>query len=253
MPDLVLVDFDDTLVETAPAFHQAREALFSRLEAEGFPRDTAFHVHHEEVEPELLKTLGMGPFRMEPSFRATYVRLCEGKGRPPDPSVEEECGGLGRDFMGRPKVMDGALAALERLASRLPTIVYSQASHGEYQLGRIREAGVTEILGEERIVIVDLKTPEAFRNTLARFGIGNPAKTVMVGNSFRSDINPALLAGARALLVEPYEMWHYDNVPPVSDAFVSFRTFPDAVEYLLDPGGNREEAPRGRCDPGKGR
>jgi putative hydrolase of the HAD superfamily len=236
MPDLVLVDFDDTLVETAPAFHKAREALFSRLEEEGFPRETAFHVHHEEVEPELLKTLGMGPFRMEPSFRATYVRLCEGKGRSPDPTVEEECGFLGRDFMGHPRVMDGALVALERLASRFPTIVYSQASHVDYQLGRIRDAGVMGILGGERIVIVDLKTPRAFRETLARFGIGNPAGAVMVGNSFRSDINPALQVGAGALLVEPYEMWHYDNVPPVSDDFHRFPTFPQAVEFLLNEG-----------------
>jgi FMN phosphatase YigB (HAD superfamily) len=135
--------------------------------------------------------------------------------------------------------MDGALAALERLASRLPTIVYSQASHVEYQLGRIRDAGVHGILADERIVIVDLKTAEAFRETLARFGIRDPAQAVMVGNSFRSDINPALVAGAGALLVEPYEMWHYDNVPPVSDAFVRFRTFPDAVEFLLDTEASR--------------
>ena len=31
MTQLVLVDFDDTLVETAPAFHGAREALLSFL------------------------------------------------------------------------------------------------------------------------------------------------------------------------------------------------------------------------------
>ena len=35
MTQLVLVDFDDTLVETAPAFHSAREALFSFLEENG--------------------------------------------------------------------------------------------------------------------------------------------------------------------------------------------------------------------------
>ena len=28
-------------------------------------------------------------------------------------------------------------------------------------------------------------------------------------------------------------MWHYDNVPPVSDDFLRFPTFPEAVEFLL--------------------
>ena len=87
MPDLVLVDFDDTLVETAPAFQQAREALFLRLEEEGFPREEARAIHHEEVEPELLTVFGMGPFRMEPSFRETYLRLCQKEGRTPDSAV----------------------------------------------------------------------------------------------------------------------------------------------------------------------
>jgi hypothetical protein len=58
----------------------------------------------------------------------------------------------------------------------------------------------------------------------------------MIGNSLRSDINPALIAGARAILVEPYEMWHYDNVPPVSQDFLRFPTFPDAVAHLLANG-----------------
>ena len=59
----------------------------------------------------------------------------------------------------------------------------------------------------------------------------------MIGNSLRSDINPALEAGAAAFLVEPYEMWHYDNVPPVSMDFLRFQSFPDAVAHLLQNGG----------------
>ena len=57
----------------------------------------------------------------------------------------------------------------------------------------------------------------------------------MIGNSLRSDINPALTVGSQAILVEPYEMWHYDNVPPVSDDFLRFPTFPEAVAFICDP------------------
>lgn len=234
--DLVLVDFDDTLVETAPAFQEAREALFSCLEAEGFPKEEARRVHYEEVDPELLAQHGMGPFRMEPSFRETYRRLCRHRGRVPSQETMEICGALGRDFLGRPKVMDGSLEALEILARTHSAAVFSQASQQEYQLQRIRDAGVTRILPEARILITERKTVESFQGALRHFGVRTPALATMVGNSLRSDINPALSVGSRAILVEPYEMWHYDNVAPVSDNFLRFTTFPQAVEFLLGGG-----------------
>lgn len=233
MQKLVLVDFDDTLVETAPAFQAAREALFRLLEKEGFPRDESRRVHFQEVEPDLLEVHGMGPFRMAPSFRETYLRLCGTGSRRPDPGIADRCAGLGRDFMGKPKVMDGSLEALETLAARVPTVIYSQAAQREYQLGRIRDSGVTRFLREERIRIAERKNPETFLDTLRHFGIENPAHATMVGNSLRSDINPALTVGSRAILVEPYEMWHYDNVPPVSEDYLRFPTFSEAVGHLV--------------------
>jgi putative hydrolase of the HAD superfamily len=237
MIDLVLVDFDDTLVETAPAFQKARDALFRRLEREGFAEDEVFRVHHDVVEPELLVLFGMGPFRLAPSFRDTYVRLCVEKGRTPDKAVADECEELGRDFMGHPRVMEGALDALEALAREFPTAIYSQASHPEYQLNRIRDAGVLEIVARDRVRITPHKNRTSFLETLDHFGVRNPAGSLMVGNSLRSDINPALEAGAGAVLVEPYEMWHYDNVPPVSQDFLRYSTFPEAVRALLRNGG----------------
>lgn len=231
--ELVLVDFDDTLVETAPAFHAARQALFQRLEVEGFPREESHRVHHDEVDPLLLARFGMGPFRMEPSFRETYRRLCEGVGRVPDPGVADDCGRLGRDFLGHPKLMNGSLEALRSLVRAFPTAIFSQAAQVEYQMGRIRDAGVTAILPGHRILVTERKTPESFREALDHFGIGEPDRALMIGNSLRSDINPALTVGSRAILVEPYEMWAYDNVPPVSHAFLRFPNFPLAVDFLL--------------------
>ena len=233
---LVLVDFDDTLVETAPAFQKAREALFRRLEEEGFSREESHRVHHEEVDPDLLSRHGMGPFRMEPSFRETYRRLCAVHGREEETGVTEACGALGRDFLGRPQIMDGSLDALRELAAGIPTVIFSQAAQTEYQMGRIREAGVTDILNEDRVFITPRKTPDTFLEALERFQVRDPSRATMVGNSIRSDINPALTAGAAAILVEPYEMWHYDNVPPMSQDFRRFPDFPSAATFILRQG-----------------
>lgn len=232
MERLVLVDFDDTLVETAPAFQNAREALFQALEAEGFSRKDSFRVHHQEVDPELLAQYGMGPFRMEASFRETYERLCEQRGVAADEGVAEQCGALGRDFLGKPRIMEGSLEALETLADLVPTVIFSQSAQSEYQMNRVRDAGVTRILEEDQIRITERKTPESFKEALDHFGVEDSSQATMIGNSLRSDINPALAVGAGAILVEPYEMWHYDNVPPVSQEFLRFTTFPEAVDFL---------------------
>ena len=233
---LVLVDFDDTLVETAPAFHNAREALFDYLQTLGFNRQEARRVHYDDVDPKLLEKHGMGPFRMAPSFRDTYLHLCELGNRPPSAEEAEVCSGLGRDFLGRPKVMDGSLEALGDLAETLPTVIFSQAAQREYQLERIRDAGVVDIVRAARVRITERKTPETLREALRAFGVAAPAEATMIGNSLRSDINPALEVGSDAILVEPYEMWHYDVVPPVSDNFPRFSTFPEAVAHLLGNG-----------------
>jgi FMN phosphatase YigB (HAD superfamily) len=96
-------------------------------------------------------------------------------------------------------------------------------------------------VGEDRVVITPEKTAESLRGALEGLGVGNPARTVVVGNSLRSDINPALLVGAAAVLVEPYEMWYYDNVPPVHEGFLKFTTFPEAVAHLLGDGASPEK------------
>jgi len=232
MEKLVLVDFDDTLVETAPAFRIAREALFALLEEEGFSPEDSHRVHYKEVDPELLAHHGMGPFRMEPSFRETYLRLSEEQGREIVPELTDRCGALGRDFLGRPRVMNGSLEALETLTRHYPTVIFSQAAQQEYQMGRIRDSGVTGILDEERIRIIHRKTAETFQDALHHFGVRDSSQATMIGNSLRSDINPALSVGAKAILVEPYEMWHYDIVPPLSNEFLRFPTFPDAVGHI---------------------
>ena len=61
--DLVLVDFDDTLVDTAPRFERARRRLFDHLAGLGFDRDRVEHVHHHEVVAGMRRAHGLGPPR----------------------------------------------------------------------------------------------------------------------------------------------------------------------------------------------
>ncbi len=234
---LVLVDFDDTLVDTAPRFLGARRTLFERLVALGFDDARCRVVHHEQVDPAMMRRFGFGPNRLQHSFRETYRALCAERGADPVPEVEQELEAVGRAVAGTPPLLDGALDALAELASALPTVLYTQSGDPEYQLGCVREAGVQEILGAERIHVSPRKTAEAFRAVLEHYGVADPGLAWMVGNSLRSDINPALTAGANAILVDVPEPWEFDVVEPVSPDFVRVASFPDAVRFLLGKAG----------------
>ena len=235
--ELVLVDFDDTLVDTAPRFERARRMLFDRMARLGWDRDRVEHIHHHEVDPGLRERFGLGPQRMPTAFVETYRALCRHAGVEPEEEVAEDVRRLGAAVAGTPPAIEGAMAALRRLAGVLPTAVYTQASDADYQLACLQDAGAVAAVGDDRVRIVPLKTTTALRETLDRFGVSSPDRAWMVGNSIRSDINPALEVGVRALLVEVDEPWQHDVVDPLHDGFARARTFSDAVDFLLDDGG----------------
>jgi putative hydrolase of the HAD superfamily len=231
--DLVLVDFDDTLVDTAPRFQNARRALLALLQEAGFSEDVAYDVLYHEIDPEMRQRYGLGPRRMEPTFIATYERLCRLHGIAPDLPLSARAAELGRSCYGVPAAFEGALHALQRLVAVHPTVIYTQSGELEYQLSCIRGAGVVDIVNEERVRICERKDADAFRETLGWYGVADPAGAWMIGNSMRSDINPALEAGANAILVESADPWEYDMVEPHGPHFHCVPSFPHAVNLLV--------------------
>jgi putative hydrolase of the HAD superfamily len=230
---LVLVDFDDTLVDTAPRFHNARLELFRLLVEMGYDEAEVYRLHHDEIDPVMRARFGFGPHRLEHSFRATYEALCAAFGHDPDDDVLHSAGLLGKAVAGPPPPLDGALAALERLQRTLPTALYTQSGDLEYQMSCVRACGILDIVPPERVVICEHKTTAQFQRVLDDFRIDDPAAAWMIGNSMRHDINPALEAGANAIFVEVADPWEFDVVPPVSETFHAVRSFEAAVNLLL--------------------
>lgn len=233
MKDLVLVDFDDTLVDTGPRFQNARRSLLAAMGAAGFGEDVAYDVLYNQVDPGMRARYGLGPRRMEPAFIATYERLCEIYDVARDEDVVARCAELGRGVFGPPPAFEGALDALRRLSEQLPVVVYTQSGDLQYQLECVRGAGIIDIVAEDRVRVCSRKDAEMFLETLRTYGVRDPSRAWMVGNSIRSDINPALEAGANAILVETPDPWEYDIVDPHSDVFHRVPSFPHAVDLLL--------------------
>ena len=231
--DIVLVDFDDTLVDTGPRFQNARRSLLALMQEAGFADDVAFDMLYNQVDPPMRQKYGLGPRRMEPAFIHTYERLCALHGVVLDEAIAQRAAEIGRSCYGAPPAFEGALDALRRLAGHHPTVIYTQSGDLEYQLSCVRGAGIIDIVNEDRVHVTGHKNADAFIATLVQYGVTDPRSAWMIGNSIRSDINPALEAGANAILVETADPWEYDLVDPHSDSFHRAQSFPHAVDLLL--------------------
>jgi putative hydrolase of the HAD superfamily len=231
--ELVLVDFDDTLVDTAPRFQNARRAFYALLAEAGLPAELGVRIHDDRVDPRMRAQHGLGPHRLEHAFRETYLLLCHELGAMLDHALLDEIGGIARGVAGTPPCIDGAILALERLAATHPTVIYTQSGVPDYQLECITGAGVLQVLSQERIRICAEKNVAEFRRVIDAHGVTDPARAWMIGNSMRSDINPALEAGANAILVEVDDPWHHDMVDPIGHGFHRVARFPAAVAMLV--------------------
>jgi putative hydrolase of the HAD superfamily len=231
--ELVLVDFDDTLVLTAPRFSSARVQFFRLLERLDFESALIERVHYEEVDPVMRERHGYGPQRLGHAFRETYRLLCERADRSAEPTVLAACGRLGDEVAGTPPAIAGAMDALTRLVTVLPTVIYTQSGDPAYQLRCLQEAGVLGAVGDQRVRVVPVKTARTLLETLEAFHVSDPSRAWMIGNSIRSDVNPALEIGVRAVLVEIEDPWHHDVVEPLHNGFPRVPSFAAAVELLL--------------------
>ena len=69
--------------------------------------------------------------------------------------------------------------------------------------------------------------------TLEQLGVSQASHSWMIGNSIRSDVNPALEIGANAILIEIEDPWHHDEVAPIRSGFPIVRSLSEAARLLL--------------------
>jgi putative hydrolase of the HAD superfamily len=85
----------------------------------------------------------------------------------------------------------------------------------------------------EGIEIVSDKSPEAYAKICKRYG-AEPAQTVMIGNSIKSDILPMIAAGGMGVYV-PFEiLWahEHEHVPPGTPRFFEVKNLSEVGTLL---------------------
>ncbi|MBQ6808046.1 MAG: HAD family hydrolase [Firmicutes bacterium] len=204
----IIFDFDDTLVQSYPLFLYYEALFIEELLKMGLGERESIRAFLRERDIALVTQAGYPAIDCFPrALQETYVHFCEEEGKVPDPHQVEVLFKLGWNVhLDRPQPVPGARELLESLKGKGRLLVFSQGE-SDSQLARIRNSGFAEYFSH--CCVVPLKTAESFQALLDFYEI-DPCSSWMIGNSLKSDINPALAVGLNVIHFDTDD-WVFDQ------------------------------------------
>src|SRR2546430_215055 len=225
----LLVDADDTLWENNIYFERAIAQFISFLNHQDFsPQQVREVLNH--VERESILSHGYGLHSFAHSLVTTFERLSV---EPITPLLHETIHGFAHTIAERPvELLPGVLETLGYLADKHHLILLTKGAMAE-QTGKVERSGLKEYFAA--VEIVAEKNESAYRSMATKYAL-TPESTWMVGNSPRSDINPALSAGLNAVFVPHDNTWvleHEELAPaPPTARLLVLEKFPQLREHF---------------------
>jgi len=196
----LIIDADDTLWENNIYFERAFEEFAVFLNHSSLsPREVRDVL--DEIEHANARIHGYGSHSFGRNLRECYERLAEHDVNPDDLTTVI---GFAQRILECPmEVIDGVAATLDYLASRHDLTLFTKGNPEEQRL-KIDRSGLAGHFQHAAIVME--KDAAAYCRLVEERGM-DPERTWMIGNSPKSDINPALDAGLGAVFVPHAHTW----------------------------------------------
>jgi len=200
MRSFLLVDADDTLWENNIYFERAFEEFVAFLDHSSMTAPQVRDVL-DEIEDANNKIHGYGSLNFGRNLRQCYQRLAERDIREEDLNTVL---GFAERILDCPmEVIEGVPETLAYLSKRHDLTLFTKG-HPEEQKLKIDRSGLGGYFAHT--AIVREKDAAAYRKLAEERGMA-PERTWMIGNSPKSDINPALAAGLNAVFVPHAHTW----------------------------------------------
>ena len=119
---------------------------------------------------------------------------------------------------------------LQELSQRHRLLMFTKGQRDE-QLQKLARSGLGPLF--DRVETPREKDVDAYRR-LVRDAVLDPALTFMIGNSPRSDINPAVAAGLRAVFIPHPHTWEleHEEISDAGDRIIELASFRRLVEVF---------------------
>jgi putative hydrolase of the HAD superfamily len=202
--ETLLIDADDTLWENNVFFEEAIETLLTLAGPLGYSREYARHILNE-TELRNIRQHGYGVRSFARSLEETYVKLAGNLAQ--RPAIEEIRRAVMKLEKTPPKMLSGVAETLAYLAGRHRLILFSKGEAAE-QAAKVERSGLQTHF--EAIEIVTEKDVPTYLGIVNKHHVVK-SRGWMIGNSPRSDINPALDAGLNAVFIPHPGTWQLEH------------------------------------------
>ena len=218
----LLIDADDTLWENNVYFERAIAAFISYLNHHEYsPAEVRQALNAQERETILARGYGLTSFTQ--SLLATYERLSPG---PVSGDDIERVRSFAQTIADQEmELLPGVAETLSELATRHRLILMTKGDQAE-QADKLVRSGLAPHFSA--VEIVAEKDPATYRAVIHRHEL-SPHTSWMIGNSIKSDINPALAAGLHAVFLFHKDTWVLEhaalNSAPSGQHLLEFDSF----------------------------
>ncbi len=200
----LIVDADDTLWENNIYFERAFEEFCEYLDHSRLEPDQVRLVL-DEIELVNARIHGYGSVNFGRNLSECYQRLAQRSIQTDD--LEKVMSFATRILDHPMEVIAGVPETLEYLSTRHDLTLFTKGNQEEQKL-KLDRSGLAIYFGHT--VIVKEKDTGAYRSLVDGRRL-DPELTWMVGNSPKSDINPALRAGLKAIFVPHAHTWRLEH------------------------------------------
>jgi putative hydrolase of the HAD superfamily len=225
----LLIDADDTLWENNIYFERAISAFISYLDHRVHtPAEVRGHLN--AVERATVASHGYGLT----SFRKSLVRCFEQlTDAPLTDEKRTRISSFAQSIADQEiELLPGVRETLAALAPRHRILMVTKGDPAE-QHDKLERSGLAPFFSQ--IEVLPEKHDEAYRSLTAKHGC-EAETTWMIGNSPKSDINPALAAGLHAIFIPHDFTWVLEhevvNAAPAGQVLLELRDFASLVDHF---------------------
>lgn len=225
----LLIDADDTLWENNIYFERAIAEFISFLNHQEYSREQVRQVLND-VEREAIVTHGYGLHSFAHALIQTLERLSV---EPITPELHRQISRITHEIAEHPvEILPGVPETLQYLAERHHLIMVTKGAIAE-QSSKIERSGLKEYFAA--VEIVAEKDVSTYRDVVEKYDLADDS-TWMIGNSPKSDINPALEAGLNAVFLPHGDTWILEHeevaAPQTARKLLVVERFPQLQEHF---------------------
>jgi putative hydrolase of the HAD superfamily len=223
----LIFDADDTLWENNIYFETAFDQFCDYLAHSSMsPKEVRAVL--DEIEIANAKIHGYGSRNFARNLAACYEHLAEREIADVDLRVVQD---FAHAILERPiELLEGVEETVAELSSRHELTLFTKGDPEEQRI-KIDRSGLGRYF--QHTAIVKEKHEPAYRQLAQERGF-HPDKTWMIGNSPKSDINPALAAGLRAVFVPHARTWsvEHEDVPESHPRLLRLESIRELTRYF---------------------